>query len=140
MTSVVGYHGSHELKARFIAHVERHRVMDMVRQGTYGMTDDGIWRGCAVACSLRSLDEMDGRPLQVDNRDHAKLARRLGIPLVLARVEDCIFEGISPTDALLWPTLFARAIPVGGDLLPPTERERIGGLNFAEMHINKGER
>lgn len=25
-------------------------------------------------------------------------------------------------------------------MLPPTERERIGGLKFAEMHINKGGR
>ena len=113
---MVSYHGSQELKTRFTAHVERHRQLDQIAQGTYGTERGGKWRGCAVGCSLRSLDEIEGRTLRVDNNDHADLAERLGIPLVLARLEDRIFEGLAPEEAKLWPTLFARAIPVGADM------------------------
>ena len=113
---VLSYHNDPALKSRFTAHVERHRQEDMVFQGTYGDVVDGSWRGCAVACSLRSLDEIEGRPLQRDNRSHVDLAKRLGIPLQLAYLEDKIFEGLPRKEALSWPTRFAQAIPVGADM------------------------
>jgi hypothetical protein len=115
--TMISYHNSPELKARFVGHVERHRAQDQVARGTYGtVTAGGKWRGCAVGCSLRSLDEIDGRQLVTDNNNHRDLAERLGIPLVLAHLEDRIFEGLPESEALLWPTLFAQAIPVGADL------------------------
>ena len=80
-SDAVGYHGDAGLKARFVGHVMRHQAEDRVSQGTYGTTDSGEWKGCAVACSLRSLDEIQGVPLVLENRSHAKLSERLGIPL-----------------------------------------------------------
>ena len=46
-------------KEKFVATVREHREMDAVAQGTYG-TQNGSWKGCAVACSLRSLDILEG--------------------------------------------------------------------------------
>ena len=118
----LSYQNDPSLKSRFCAHVERHRQLDMLHQGSYGEAPDerGFpgpkWRGCAVACSLRSLDEIDGAVLKHTNNDHAGLAKRLGIPLVLACLEDQIFEGLPAEPAQLWPTRFAQAIPIGRDL------------------------
>ncbi len=114
---MIGYHGDAALKARFSAHVERHRREDAVMRGTYGEMVSGQWRGCAVGCSLRSLDEIDGKPHRLEGYgNHAELSKRLGIPLTLAYLEDRIFEGLPKAEAMLWPTLFAKAIPVGADL------------------------
>ncbi len=114
---MLSYQGSAELKARFCGHVARHQAEDRVLQGTYGVEQGAIgWRGCAVGCSLRSLDEIDGKPLRVDYREHRELSNRLGIPLWLARLEDSIFEGLAPELALGWPARFAEALPVGRDL------------------------
>jgi hypothetical protein len=114
--TMLSYHNDSSLKARFLGHIERHRKDDAFLRGTYGTMQDGKFRGCAVGCSIRSLDEIDGRPLKLENGSHKDLAERLGIPLILARLEDCIFEGLPATEAMIWPGLFASAIPVGKDL------------------------
>jgi len=141
----LSYHNSPELKARFIGHVEKHREQDAIVRGHYGRIIGGQWKGCAVGCSLRSLDEIEGRPLMVENGSHSDLAKRLGIPLVLARLEDRIFEGLPPKEATLWPTLFARAIPVGADLTMVWPRlahwmlgdETAGVIRFAKTERTK---
>ena len=113
---MLSYQNDPALKSRFMAHVQRHRELDAIAQGTYGQTNDGKWQGCAVACSLRSLDEIDGLYIKQHYNEHARLASRLGIPLVLAYLQDQIFEGLPEADALAWPSQFAAAIPVGRDL------------------------
>jgi hypothetical protein len=113
---MLSYHNDSSLKARFVGHVERHRKEDAFLRGTYGDMHGAQFKGCAVGCSIRSLDEIDGRPLRLDNGNHKDLADRLGIPLVLAHLEDRIFEGLPQAEAMLWPSLFAQAIPVGKDL------------------------
>ncbi len=114
--TMLSYHNDSGLKARFLGHIERHRKDDAFLRGTYGVMQEGKFRGCAVGCSIRSLDEIDGRPLKLENGSHKDLAERLGIPLILARLEDCIFEGLPAKEAMIWPGLFASAIPVGKDL------------------------
>ncbi len=113
---MLSYQNDAGLKARFVGHVERHRKEDAFLRGTYGKMHGVQFKGCAVGCSIRSLDEIEGRPLRLDNGNHEDLASRLGIPLVLAHLEDRIFEGLPQAEAMLWPTLFAQAIPVGKDL------------------------
>jgi len=114
---MLSYQGDAGLKARFVGHVARHQAEDRVLQGTYGVVDgESVWKGCAVACSLRSLDEISGRELRTENKSHADLSARLGIPLELAYLEDRTFEGLSVELAREWPARFAEAIPVGRDL------------------------
>ncbi len=113
---MLSYQNSPELKARFVAHVERHRQLDHLRRGTYGVMEGGEFRGCAVGCAVRSLDEIDGRDLVIKQSPHLELAERLGIPLVLAHLQDGIFEGLPEKEAMLWPSLFAQATPIGADL------------------------
>lgn len=105
-----------DLKARFIQELEAHRKADRITQGTYGEDDDGTWKGCAVACSLRSLDIIDGKELGGEYNTHSEYETRLGIPSTIAHLEDGIFEGLPVDKAKEWPLRFAKAITPGADL------------------------
>jgi hypothetical protein len=105
-----------QLKARFIQELEAHKKADSIKQGTYGNDDDGEWKGCAVACSLRSLDIIEGKKLGEEYNTHAEYETRLGIPASIAHLEDRIFEGLSVEKAKEWPLRFAKAITPGADL------------------------
>lgn len=58
-------------KKQFVAEVVKHRKMDMLAQGSYGK-QNGQWRGCAIACSLRSLDILKGNEPKIEYNDHAR--------------------------------------------------------------------
>ena len=109
------YNGSEELRAAFIAGLKWHREQDAIVQGSYGDTDDGRWRGCAVGCGLRTLYHMDGVE-DGDTSSHAELSRRTGIPIVLHRLQDSIFERLPNAVALDWPVRFASSVQAGADL------------------------
>lgn len=113
---MLSYQNDSSLKARFLGHVRQHEEQDRVLQGTYGKEVRGEWKGCAVACSLRSLDEIEGITLVDSYADHTRLSARLGVPLELVHLEDRIFEGLSKADAKGWPARFAESVPVGSDL------------------------
>lgn len=112
----LSYHGDAAFKRRFVRLTDAHKRADRLQQGHYGMGAGKEWKGCAVACSLRSLDKIDGKPERNLLDSHSDLSRRLGIPQTLAHLEDRIFEGLKTADAREWPSRFARAIPVGADL------------------------
>lgn len=113
---MLSYNGDPLLKAEFVAHVERHRLEDRIIQGSYGKLVGAEWRGCAIACAARSLDEIDGLPLRVGNGRHEFVAERLGWPMWLVCLDEAIFESLPAAVAREWPGRLARAIPVGVDL------------------------
>ena len=91
-------------KEQLGANLQAHFAADHFRQGRYW--EGG--KGCAVGCSLV---DFGGKP---DN--HADYERLFGIPRVLARLEDGIFEGLPIEDAKTWPLRFVDAIRPGADL------------------------
>jgi len=107
---MIAYHGNPDLKARFVGLLEQHRQLDQIIQGVYW--SDG--RGCAVGCSIDSLMTITGRWL--DRSDHCLYEELIGVPQLLARLEDGIFEGLPIERARDWPIAFATAIPIGADL------------------------
>ena len=92
-------------KGDLIAKLEAHAKADAFVQGTY--FDHG--KGCAVGCTLVDYG--------VDPSDHAQYEKLFGVPEVLARIEDCIFEGLRIEDAKEWALRFANAIPPKTDLI-----------------------
>jgi len=96
--------------------VEKHRIQDQIIQGTYGEEENGKWKGCAVGCSIHSLNLRLGKDLDTSN--HKVYETELGIPEWLARLEDRIFEGLPKEEAVLWPGKFLESIQVGVDLEP----------------------
>lgn len=69
------YSNDKKLKNAFLAEIVKHRKLDMIAQGTYG-TQNGHWKGCAVACSLRSLDIVRGRKTATEYGHHTECMQK----------------------------------------------------------------
>ena len=93
------YHNSPQLKSDILATLAAHRAADEIVKGQYWQ--DG--KGCAVGCTIKS-------------GNHMAYESQFGIPVVLAQIEDRIFEGLPNDKAMLWPERFMSAINVGADL------------------------
>jgi hypothetical protein len=98
-TTLRAYHGDPEVKATYLARVRQHARLDELIHDTYW--EDG--KGCAVGCTIHGSD-------------HARYETELGIPRILARLEDRIFEGMANGSSQQWPAQFLATIRVGADL------------------------
>lgn len=87
-----------ELKDELVAEIIKHREADQIIQRTYGSEVDGVWKGCAVGCAIHSLNVSKGKNLKTS--DHSVYETEFGIPRILARLEDRIFEGLSVEDSI----------------------------------------
>ena len=92
------FHNSQEVKARDTAQAWAHYRADKIVQGTYW--EHG--KGCDTGCHLHTSDPMEWET-------------QLGIPVIIGRVRDRIFEGLSKTEARDF-VLTVSQIPVGADL------------------------
>lgn len=106
-----------ELKSALVAEIRKHREQDQVIQGNYGTKESGIFRGCAVGCAIDSLFVIDGHytPYYLCS-DHGIYERELGIPKILAELQDVIHEGLSDESFPTWPERFMEAVPTETEL------------------------
>jgi len=93
------FHGDPKIKKHYLSRVEMHAKADEIIHGKYW--EDG--QGCAVGCTIHS-------------GDHAAYESELGIPRVLAQLEDGIFESLENGESKKWPCRFLSAIEPGADL------------------------
>ena len=91
--------GKQEVKDFYLARVRAHREADEIVQGVYW--EHG--KGCAVGCTIHS-------------GNHAAYETELGIPRIIAKLEDGIFESLENDRSMLWPEQFLSAPAVGADL------------------------
>lgn len=95
------FHGSQEIKDKYMARVKDHMVADEIIKGTGFDSEDN--RGCAVGCTLH-------------NYSHFAYEEELGIPFTIAILEDNIFESLSHENSKSFPLEFLDAVNVGSDL------------------------
>lgn len=107
------FHGDPQLKADLLAELAAHREADQIIKGAYG-EGNGAFRGCAVGCSIHSLNRR--RDLGLSLSDHAGLANAIGVTEALVGLEDTIFENLPIDDAVQWPERLMSAIEPGVDL------------------------
>jgi len=106
-----------ELKSALVAEIRKHREQDQVIQGNYGYLEEGRFRGCAVGCSIDSLFRLGGHVLpHYLCGDHGVYERELGIPKILAELQDIIHEGLSDESFPTWPERFMEAVPTETEL------------------------
>lgn len=86
-------------KEAVMAQLRRHAAADVIVKGRYWSNG----KGCAVGCTIHS-------------GNHAEYETRFGIPQMLARLEDTIFEGLSNAEAKEWPLQFMTTVQPGADL------------------------
>ena len=96
---MLAYHNDAAIKAQYLARVKAHETADEIIHGRYW--EHG--KGCAVGCTIHS-------------DSHAAYETELGVPRILARLEDRIFEGMVNGESKTFPRRFLEAIPVGADL------------------------
>ena len=100
---MLAYHNSGAkgiaLKKVYVQRVKMHIELDEIIHGRYW--ENG--KGCAVGCTIHGSD-------------HSAYERELGIPRILARLEDRIFEGMRNGDSKEFPLRFLSAIEPGADL------------------------
>ena len=96
---MLSFHNDSKIKATYLARVQAHALADEIIHGAYWQEG----KGCAVGCTIHGSD-------------HAKYETELGIPRILARLEDRIFEGLANAESKTFPSRFLSAIPVGADL------------------------
>ena len=99
METLLAYHGDPEIKDKYLKRVRAHAAADQLVKGQYWQ--DG--KGCAVGCTVHSSS-------------HMAYETELGIPIVLARLEDCIFESLDNAASKEWPERFLAAAKPGADL------------------------
>ncbi len=124
---MLSYHNDPELKRQFVALLKWHQEQDKIIKGIYAdnprngiVTVNGFelpakFRGCAVGCSINSLRAITGRT-DIEYGDHAAYEELIGVPRILARLSDGIFEHLPDGLYQEWPVRFAEAIPGGVDL------------------------
>jgi hypothetical protein len=101
-------------KDEFIKEIKWHKEQDAFMQGTYIEGNKNNFRGCAVGCSINSINRLLGTAYDYD--EHIDMAETLQIPEWLVRLEDKIFEGLSEEESKEWPLKFSEAINEGADL------------------------
>ena len=96
---MIAFHGDPAIKKRFVARVKAHAVADEIIHGVYWESG----KGCAVGCTIHGSS-------------HAAYETELGIPQILAYLEDRIFEGMRNGNSKEFPLRFISAIEPGADL------------------------
>ena len=98
-TKLRAFHGDEKIKEKYLARVKEHARLDNIIKGQYWQ----YGKGCAVGCTI-----------QCDS--HLAYEIELGIPSVIARLEDIIFEKMNNNKAKTFPVKFLSSINTGADL------------------------
>ena len=93
------FHNDIKIKKQYLTRVVAHEKADEIIKGKYW--ENG--KGCAVGCTIHGSY-------------HGAYETELGIPRILARLEDGIFENLPNDLAKTWPRRFLEVIKPGADL------------------------
>ena len=110
--------------ADFAAGMRVHAEADDLIRGTYGDTDSGRFRGCAVGCNIEVVTAALG--VEIERGDHEALGETIGVPAELLYLQDAMFEGLQGDASSQFAVAFASALRDGQDL------SRVSDLFLAE--------
>ena len=110
--------------ADFAAGMRVHAEADDLTRGTYGDTDSGRFRGCAVGCNIEVVTAALG--VEIERGDHEALGETSGVPAELLYLQDALFEGLQGDASSQFAVAFASALRDGQDL------SRVSDLFLAE--------
>jgi len=96
---MLAFHGDAAIKEKYLNRVRLHEAADEIIHGKYWERG----KGCAVGCTVHS-------------DSHVAFETELGIPQMLARLEDRLFEGMANGTSKQFPARFLAVIEPGADL------------------------
>lgn len=117
MTRTLAFQGLPAKKELLVTKMETYRWRNQLVHWTFGSADEeGRFYGCALGCSLHILYGIAGSGGVQEYGDHKQYETLAGVPTVLARLHDHIFERLPDGESEEFAVNFWRAIPVGADL------------------------
>jgi len=99
------YHGSPALKEELLARVAVHAASNDIPKRDGSTRRPSPFHAPGATSWVRD-----------SAAPYLAMERQWGIPQMLARLEDVIYQGIPYSDAMAWPRRFAESMPVGADL------------------------
>ena len=99
LNSTGAFFNDPKIKQKYVKRLKEHQKLDEIIQGDYW--ENG--KGCAVGCTIHG-------------DSHQAYEDELNVPMVIARLEDRIFEGMPAKEAKLFPLRFIESISEGADL------------------------
>ena len=109
----VAFNNDPGLKQALLTSIAQHRAADKLLSGAYHDPETGAV--CAVGCNIAAVREYT-KTDTLEWGDHAGLGEAIGVPAILLRLQDYLFERLPIAERLEWPTKFAEAITPGADL------------------------
>ena len=109
---MLAFHNDPSLKSFVLSELQAHAAADTLIKGRYW--EGG--KGCAVGCTLEAVRRRNGERSSIQHSKHALYETHLGIPEVLALLEDHVFERLDNGASQIWPIRFTSAIAPGADL------------------------
>lgn len=111
--TLIAFHNDPTLKQFVLDQLAAHREADKLVKSRYW--ENG--KGCAVGCTLEAVRLRyskfeDG----ISHESHALYESELGIPRIIALLEDKLFELLPNSESQAWPERFTAAIRPGADL------------------------
>ena len=108
---MLSYHSDPAIKSRYLARVEGHAAADEILKGRYWEAG----KGCAVGCTVHGAD-------------HESFEQELGIPRMLAWLEDIIFEGLPTVIIGVLVIFILTDKPEQASFLTREEKDWLGAL------------
>jgi hypothetical protein len=111
---MLAFHNDPALKAFVLDELAAHRAADRLVKGQYWKNG----KGCAVSCTLQAVSQRASEVefLRPDFSSHIDYETHLGIPRIIARLEDRFFEALPNGESQAWPERFTSAIRTSADL------------------------
>ncbi len=101
-------------KAKLVKLADAHQKADEYRSGHYEWKGGGA---CSIGCTIRDAVKLKILPKETSCGSHGGWGNASGIGIIMARLQDSIFEGLSRTDsdAAAFTPKVIRAIQCGKD-------------------------
>ncbi len=112
MTKYIAFHNDPALQFKMLAAVDEHVKHDQVVQEGYGTGLGEQFRGCFIGCTIHALDgDAAG-----DFRDVERVFDAYGLPPILTRLCEQIFEGVPNIAAPAFFKAVPNALNLGADI------------------------
>jgi hypothetical protein len=92
MKKYQAYHDNADFREQVLAEIKRHEKLDMFREGIYGEGEENDFKGCAIGCTVNSLNLIQKKNFPYSS--HKSVAEALDVPVELCYLIDKIFENL----------------------------------------------
>jgi hypothetical protein len=114
------YNNDAVFREQVLAEIKRHEDMDAFVDKTYGRYDSDTFRGCAIGCTINSLNLVTGKNMSYNS--HADVAELLCVPIELCRLVDGVFESMPSDERRFFTRRVWSAIRTGADTTDVTRK------------------